>query len=72
MRVDLVNADDWQALYIDGVKTTEGHRLSAWDVLKTLEGTEPITQANSHWLDDAELEKIDHSFPTLLGLIVNV
>ena len=29
MRVDLVNADDWQALYIDGVKTTEGHRLSA-------------------------------------------
>lgn len=32
----LVTLDDWQALYVDGVKVMEGHRLSARDVLERL------------------------------------
>jgi hypothetical protein len=37
VRITVVNADDWQALYVDGEKKAEGHRISIYDLEAAVE-----------------------------------
>jgi len=42
VKVTVVNADDWQALYVDGEKKTEGHRISIYDLEAAVENFKVI------------------------------
>ena len=35
-KIQIVDTDDWQGLYVDGELMLEGHRLSVYDVLNVL------------------------------------
>jgi len=64
MRVEILQSDDWEGLYIDGALIIEGHRLPASQVLAVvaplLRFDTALLQADEEWLEDAG------SFPLLL------
>jgi hypothetical protein len=43
------NGDDWEALYIDGKLIKEGHRLTAEDILDTMEVMREYYEVSSEW-----------------------
>lgn len=54
----LAQCDDWTALYIDGKKAIENHRLTESDVLFALG-----IDLQELWIEDEWLENNGHSFP---------
>lgn len=71
MIIDIVKAEDWEGLYVDGNLCTEGHHIESEDILEcikeivtTCEGISDfeyvITYVSSKWMEDV------CSFPTLI------
>lgn len=70
MEIIIVDADDWQGLYINGVLTCQGHSITAADVaeeiierLPRLNMTFDVKEVNSKWMENrsdlpTELEKV--------------
>lgn len=57
--VVFVSADDWTALYVDGVKKDEGHSLNHTDVLAALGIKCKRKRVDEEWLS----EEAGSSFP---------
>jgi hypothetical protein len=49
-RVDFVDGDDWEGLYIDGKLVLQDHSISAWEVIKLL-AFEHIEPGGYHFAD---------------------
>lgn len=49
------NQDDWEALYLNGKLVIEGHRLSAEDILNTLDVQKYYYNVSSEWTYDNSL-----------------
>ena len=43
MRLVMLECDNWSWLYIDGVKVSEGHEVTALDVLEAIDKAGPHT-----------------------------
>lgn len=57
MDIKLLRADDWEGLFVDGRLVTEGHSLTAEDIIRGLK-----LDYNSGWINQEWME--DHgSFP---------
>ena len=41
MKIDIVRGEDWEVLYIDGLKIIEGHRLTAGEIFLALHDLAP-------------------------------
>lgn len=66
MRITLVCFDDWQGLYIDGMRVQEEHKIRPEDIFSHIEGHH-IEEARKVWIDDDHWVEVFHgSFPFLL------
>ena len=63
--VVLAKADDWTALYIDGVKAIENHSLSEAEIFEALG-----LNVREVWLDECWLEENGHHFPATVEELV--
>jgi len=56
MRLVMLECDNWSWLYIDGVKVSEGHEVTALDVLEAIDKAGPHTADSFSyevlWLED--------------------
>ncbi len=51
MKIDIVNADDWSGLYLDGVLVEEGHHLRLKDVLAACNLLAEFHEVNQAWME---------------------
>lgn len=59
MKVDFVNVDDWEGMYIDGRLVQQGHSLEPEDVLRQLN-----IEHDTFWVkDDNDLSQWDFRLP---------
>jgi hypothetical protein len=65
-KVVVAKSDDWTAMYIDGVKVIENHRLTDDEIFNAI-GVE----VNELWVEDDWIDEHGHNFPDKLEDIHN-